>query len=57
MNIPMSKVEIQDGDIVYFEIQPEYEVIRVSMNIEGDKYEGMVAGTQGEMPVSGEKQK
>jgi len=57
MTIPMTKVEIKEGDIVYFEIQPDYEVMQVSMTIEGDKYEGVVAVSQGEMPVSGEKQK
>jgi len=52
---PMSKVEIKEGDVVYFEIQPDYEVMKVSMTIEGDKYKGMVAISQGELPVSGEK--
>ncbi len=55
MNFPMSKVEIKEGDIVYFEIQPDYEVMKVSMTIEGEKYNGVVAVSQGEMTVTGEK--
>ena len=56
MTIPMTKVEIREGDVVYFEIQPDYEVMQVSMTIGGDQYEGTVATSQGELPVSGKKQ-
>lgn len=53
----MLKVEIRDGDVVYFEIQPDYEVMKVTMTLEGDAYTGMVAVSQGEIPVKGEKRK
>jgi hypothetical protein len=53
----MTKVEIQEGDVVYFEIQPDYDVLKVSMTIEDDQYKGVVKNSQGEAPVSGEKQK
>ena len=53
----MLKVELREGDVVYFEIQPDYEVLKCTMNISGDQYEGLVATSQGEVPVSGEKQK
>ena len=53
----MLKVEIQEGDVVYFEIQPDYEVMKVTMTVEDDKYNGVVAVSQGEVPVMGEKQK
>jgi hypothetical protein len=53
---PMTKVEIRDGDVVYFEIKPDYEVMKVSMNIEGDKYKGVVGISQGDIPVFGEKE-
>ena len=55
--IPMLKIEIRDGDVLYFEVQPDYEVLRVSMKIAGDSYEGTVATDQGEAPVTGRKQK
>ena len=53
----MTKVEIREGDVVYFEIQPDYEVMMVTMNVEGDQYKGVVATSQGEVPVFGSKQK
>ena len=53
----MIKVEIQDGDVVYFELQPDYELIKVSMTLKDDTYKGIVAVSQGEMPVTGEKRK
>ena len=52
----MLKVEIREGDVVYFEIQPDYEVMKATMNIQGDKYEGVVSVSQGDMPVAGKKQ-
>ena len=57
MTIPMTKVEIKEGDVLYFEIQPDYDVLRVSMKIDGDSYEGTVASDQGEVAVTGKKQK
>ena len=30
---PMSKIEIKDGDVLYFEIQPDYEIWMVSLNM------------------------
>jgi hypothetical protein len=53
----MLKVEIKEGDVVYFEIQPDYEVMKVTMTLEDDKYKGIVAVSQGELPVMGEKRK
>ena len=53
----MMKVEIKEGDVVYFEVQPDYEVMKVTMTLEDDTYKGIVAVSQGEMPVTGEKRK
>ena len=53
----MLKVEIREGDVVYFEIQPDYEVMKVTMTLKDDTYTGMVAVSQGEVPVQGEKRK
>lgn len=53
----MLKVEIKEGDVVYFEIQPDSEVMKCTMNIAGDTYKGVVAVSQGEMTLHGEKQK
>ena len=53
----MLKVEIKEGDVVYFEIQPDYEVMKVTMTLEDDTYTGIVVVSQGEVPVMGEKRK
>lgn len=55
--IPLSKMEIKEGDILYFEVQPEYEIIKISLKIEGDKFDGTGGTDQGEVRITGEKQK
>ena len=55
--MPMSKLEIKEGDVLYFEVQPDYEVIRVSLKITGDSFEGTGTTDQGEAPITGKKQK
>ena len=55
--IPMSKIEIKEGDVLYFEIQPEYDVMQITVNIEGDKFKGVVDTGQGDMTLIGEKKK
>jgi len=51
----MTKVEIKEGNILYFELKPEYDVIKVNVKIEGDKYKGTVTFPQGETAVTGSK--
>jgi hypothetical protein len=51
----MTKVELKDGDILYFELQPEYDVIKVSVKVEGEKAKGTVSSYQGEAPLTMEK--
>jgi hypothetical protein len=51
----VSKLEIKEGDILYFEIVPEYDVIKVSLKIDGKKFTGTVGTDQGEIPITGEK--
>lgn len=55
-NFTMTKVEIREGDVVYFEIQPDYDVMMITMNIDGDQYKGVVDTSQGEVPIFGKKQ-
>lgn len=51
----MTKVELKDDDILYFELQPEYDVIKVSVKVEGEKAKGTVSSYQGEAPLTLEK--
>jgi len=52
---PATKMEIKEGDILYFELVPDYDVIKVSVKIDGKKFTGTVGTDQGEIPISGEK--
>lgn len=54
--IPLSKIEIKENNVFYFELQPDYEILRVTLTIDGKKYSGAVATDQGEVTVSGDKQ-
>jgi hypothetical protein len=35
----MTKVEIKEGNILYFELKPEYDVLKVTLKVEGEKSE------------------
>ena len=52
---PVSKIEIKEGDILYFELVPDYEVIKVSVKIDGKKFAGTVGTDEGSMPITGAK--
>jgi hypothetical protein len=49
----MTKVEIKDGDILYFEIIPEYDVLKVTLNIDGKKFKGKGSTSEGDFTLSG----
>jgi hypothetical protein len=51
----MTKVEIKEGNILYFELKPEYDVIKVTLKIEGKKFKGSGSTYEGEFPLTGEK--
>ena len=55
--VDMQKVEIQDNNVLYFEVPTDYDVLQISLTIEKKKYTGKVVSQQGEMPIEGEKQK
>ena len=51
----MTKVEIKEGNVLYFELVPEYDVIKVTLKIEGKKFKGSGSTSGGEFPLIGEK--
>jgi hypothetical protein len=53
--IPMSKVEIRDNDILYFEVDTGYETIEISVTVKKNTFEGMAGNEQGSFPMTGEK--
>lgn len=55
--IPFSKIEIREKNVVYFEVTTDTDIIKVTLTIEGEKFKGTGTSSQGEVPVTGEKQK
>ena len=53
--IPMTKVEIRENNVVHFEIEIDYNLLKSDMTIDGKKYKGTVGSDAGEMVVTGEK--
>ena len=54
-SIVMSTIEIKDNNVVYFEITPEYDVMKISITVDGKKYAGTVGTYDGSIDVTGEK--
>lgn len=53
--IPMSNVQIKENNVLYFEMEVDYTLLKSTMNIEGKKYTGTIVADGGEVPVKGEK--
>ena len=51
----MSNVEIKDNNVLYFEVTPDYNVLKISLSIDGKKYEGTVDVGDMQVPITGEK--
>jgi len=54
--MPISKIEIKEEDILYFEVVVDYEVFKVTLKIEGKKFAGTVTNYDVKVPITGEKQ-
>ncbi|NOR75132.1 MAG: hypothetical protein GQ525_08220 [Draconibacterium sp.] len=52
---PITKIEIKEGNILYFELKPEYDVIKVTLKIEGKKFKGSGSTYEGDFTITGEK--
>jgi hypothetical protein len=50
-----SKVEIKEENTLYFEFTPEYDLIAITLKIDGDKFKGTGSSNGGEAPITGEK--
>jgi hypothetical protein len=53
--IPLSNVQIKENNVLYFEMEVDYNPLEVSMTIEGKKYTGTFGNDGGEVPVTGAK--
>ena len=54
---PFTKIELKEENVLYFELKPEYDVIKVTVKIEGDKFKGTGSTYEGDFALTGEKQK
>ncbi len=54
---PVAKVTSKPENVLYFEIKPDNDLIKVSLKIDGNKFRGNGSNYQGEFVVTGEKQK
>lgn len=54
-SFPAAKMEIREGNILYFELTPDYDLLKVTLKIDGKKFTGTVGTPQGEVPITGEK--
>jgi len=51
----LTKVEIRDNNVLYFELQPDYDLLKVTLTMDKEKYTGTVGNIEGELPITGEK--
>jgi len=51
----MSKVEIRENNVVYFEMEIEYTLMEAHFTIDGKKYSGTFGNESGSLTVTGEK--
>ena len=54
-NFLLSNIEIRDNNVLYFELEPEYEVMKVTLTIDKNKYSGMLSTGGEQVPLAGEK--
>ena len=53
--LPLNNVEIKENNILYFELTPEYEVMKANLTVEDEKFRGTIGNYEGEIPITGEK--
>jgi hypothetical protein len=53
--LPFSKVEIQENDVLYMELNTGYELMKVTVTIDGKTFKGTVSSDSGSFPITGEK--
>ena len=53
--IPMTKVEIRENNVLHFELEVDYNLLKADMTIDGKKYKGTIGSDGGDIPITGEK--
>lgn len=52
----LSKIELQENNVLYFELQPDYEVFKVTVTVDGKTFKGKVGTQQGDFEINGKKE-
>jgi len=53
--LDFSKVELQDKDVLYMELDTGYEILEISLTVKKKAMEGTVGSEQGSFPITCEK--
>ena len=51
----LSKVEIKDNAVLYFELVPDYEMMKANLTIDGETFKGTIGNYSGDVPITLEK--
>ncbi len=53
--IPINNIQIKENNVLYFEVDTDYETLEITLTVKGKAYEGNISSEQGDMPIVGEK--
>lgn len=54
-SFPMLKIELKEENTLYFEVQPDMDLIKVSVVIDGDNFKGKGSTSEGSFDLTGKK--
>lgn len=54
-SFPLTKVELKENEVLYFELEPNYELYKVTLKIEAEIFKGTVVTGQGDFNITAEK--
>jgi hypothetical protein len=53
--VTMNKIEIRDNDVLYFEVDTDYETLKITVTVTKNAFTGTISSQDGDMPITGEK--
>ncbi len=54
--IPFTKIELKPENVLYLELKTDSDLIKVKVTVDGKKFMGTGSSSQGDAPITGEKQ-
>lgn len=52
---PLTRVEIRDDNVLYFELQPDYDLMTISVTVDGKTFKGTIPTPEGDVILTGVK--